>query len=352
MALEELRNDIDKIDSEIIRLLNRRCRIAAEINDFFCSHLHSIVYMSTLIVYVDFKNNFLRYQNAGAMDLICIDAATGQTENINPERKGNLPPGMFKDTVYTDADNIEYRFSDSSVFLCCSDGLMDLAKDKDGRSHMDMETCLKLMSVLIVDSQKEGRSTSIPFRLYHTLQQFGYLFPQDDLSIVLIRKPLRREKEYTFSCRVPADKKAVDEICERASRFVSEHYQNNEELSVDTELLLEEYLINVILHGLNEYDKLSEFIAVKLCAGDSDLKIIIWDHGREWDGFITRMDRADEKLEQLNERMTPSGRGLPIISKIATRISRQRCSGLNESIFIIPNKKHPSAGAAKGADGK
>ena len=31
MALEELRNDIDKIDSEIIRLLNRRCRIAAEI---------------------------------------------------------------------------------------------------------------------------------------------------------------------------------------------------------------------------------------------------------------------------------------------------------------------------------
>ena len=318
--------------------------IAAEINNFLCSHLRKIVYMGTLIAYIDFRNNFLRYQNAGYMDLVCINAETGKAEELNPEKKGSVPPGMMPDTVYTSEDDVECRFSDTSVFLCCSDGLMDLARDKEGHSNMNMKTCLELASVLITDSQKEERSIAIPFRCCHTLQQFGYRYPQDDLSVVLIRKPLLKEREYTFSCRVPADKMAIDEICQRASAFVTQHY-DDEELSVDTELLIEEYLINVILHGLSEYEKLNEYIAVKLCAFDDELKIIIWDHGKEWNGFITQTAKADARLDQLNEDMAASGRGLPIISKITSKISRQRFSGLNESVFVIPCRAPRLAGS-------
>ena len=36
--------------------------------------------------------------------------------------------------------------------------------------------------------------------------------------------------------------------------------------------------------------------------------------------------------------MAESGRGLPIIGKIASQISRERYSGLNESIFMIPSR--------------
>ena len=310
------------------------CRIAADINEFFCNHLHNIVYMSTLIAYMDFKNNELRYQNAGYMDLICIDAETGNILDINPEKRGSLPLGMVKDSVYTDEDNVEYHFSDSAVFLFCSDGLVDLAKDRDGETSMDMGMCRKLASILVMDAQKEEKSIAIPFRCYHSLEQFGYTFPQDDMSLVMIRKPLNLEREYTFSCRVPTDKKAIDEICERASGFVSRFY-GNDELAVKTELLMEEYLINVIQHGLSEYEKLNEYIAVKLCAYEYELKVIIWDHGKEWNGFSLRPDKANEKLNDLNEHLASSGRGLPIMAKIATQISRQRYSGLNESIFII-----------------
>ena len=156
--------------------------------------------------------------------------------------------------------------------------------------------------------------------------------------MILIRKPLHLDREYVFSCRVPADEKAVDAICERASGFVTECY-HDEELSVDTELLLEEYLINIIMHGLTEYEKLNEYIAVKLCAYPDELKLIIWDHGKEWDGLLMPPDAAEEELDRLNEEMSGSGRGLPIINKIASRMNRERYCDLNETMFNIPRRR-------------
>ena len=311
------------------------CLIATDINDFFCNHLHNIVYMSTLIAYIDFKNNYLCYQNAGYMDLVCVDAATGEIKDINPGKRGSLPLGMVKGSVYSPDDNVEYHFSDSSVFLFFSDGLVDLSKDREGESYMDMEMCTRLASILVTDAQKEEKSVAIPFRIYNSLEQFGYTFPQDDLSMVLVRKPLHLEREYVFSCRVPTDKKAIDDICEHASDFVTQFY-GDENLAVKTELLLEEYLVNVTQHGLSEYEKLNEYIAIKICAYESELKLIIWDHGKEWNGFSLRQEKADDELTKLNDDLAESGRGIPIMTKIATQISRRRYSGLNESIFIIP----------------
>ena len=317
--------------------------IASDINDFFCQHLRNIVYMCSLIAYIDFKNNCLCFLNAGYMDIICVDADTGEVEDINPRNKGCLPLGMVKDTVYTRKDTVEYRFSDSSVFLFCSDGLMDLSKDRNGEKYMDMGMAKKLASILIKDTRKEEKSISLPFRFYHSLEQFGYVHPQDDLSLVLVRKPRLTEREYVFSCRVPADKDAVDQICQKAAAFVSKHYYGDEKISVDAELLLEEYLVNVILHGLNEYEKLNEYIAVKLCAEESELKIMIWDHGKEWNGLFMPPELAERSLDELNEEMSPSGRGVPIISRIASQISRQRYCGLNESVFVIPRKTTANA---------
>ena len=311
------------------------CHIATDINDFFCNHLHNIVYMSTLIAYIDFRNNYLCYQNAGYMDLVCIDAATGEVNDINPGKRGSLPLGMVKGAVYTPDDNVEYHFSDSSVFLFFSDGLVDLSKDREGETYMDMEMCTRLASLLVTDAQKEEKSIAIPFRIHNSLEQFGYTFQQDDLSMVLIRKPLNLEREYVFSCRVPTDKKAIDEICERASTFVNDYY-GNESLAVKTDLLLEEYLVNVTQHGLSEYEKLNEYIAIKICAYEYELKLIVWDHGKEWNGFSLRQKNADDELTKLNNDLSESGRGIPIMTKIAAQISRRRYSGLNESIFIIP----------------
>jgi len=151
----------------------------------------------------------------------------------------------------------------------------------------------------------------------------------------MIRKPLLLEREYVFSCRVPADEETVDNICQKASTFVSKYY-DSEELSVNAELLLEEYLDNVIIHGLNDYEKLNEYIAIKICAYERELKLIIWDHGKEWNGLFMPQEQADQSLEELNDKLSPHGRGVPIISKIASQIRRQRYCGLNESIFVIP----------------
>ena len=309
--------------------------IAAEINDFFHRHLHNIVYMAALIAHIDFRHNRICYQNAGYIDLLCIDAATGTPVTINPEKKGSLPLGMMKNTVYSSADNVEYEFTDTSVFLACSDGLMDLAKDEKGESNMDMSVYTQLAAILVKAAQREDKSLAIPFRCYHALEQFGYLHPQDDLAMVLIRKPLHLEREYIFTCRVPADKKAVDQVSQKASDFIMRHYRN-EKLSVNVELLLAEHLGNVVRHGLNEYEKLHEYMAVKLYADERELKLIVWDRGREWRLPPQPRHSADRTLDRLNRQFAPSGRGLPIIAKIASDMCRLRYSGLNESIFILP----------------
>ena len=312
--------------------------IAADINDFFCRHLYNIVHMSTLVAYIDFRGNCLRYLNSGCMDLLCVDAETGEIIDTNPEKKGCIPLGLMKDAVYTGEDAVEHHFRDTSVFFFCSDGLLALAKDKDGGENMDMAICRNQIAALTRAEQKAERSVALPFRCLHSLEQFGYVHPQDDLTMVLVRKSHLREREYVYTCRVPADKKAVDEICQRVSEFVTKSCQD-EALSVSTELLLEEYLVNIIMHGLNESDRLNEYIAIKLCAYEYELKVIIWDRGREWDGPFLSQEKADASMEQLNQDMSASGRGIPIISKIASQISRQRYCGLNETVFIVPRQQ-------------
>ena len=161
--------------------------------------------------------------------------------------------------------------------------------------------------------------------------------------MVMIRKPRLTGREYIFSCRVPADSKAADEICRKASEFVLRYY-GDEAFSVSTELLLEEYLVNVIMHGLNEYERLNGYIAVELCAYENELKLIVWDQGKEWEGLWLTPGHAEESMERLNQDLAGSGRGIPIISKIASRIARQRLCGLNETMFIIPRSPGESGG--------
>ena len=321
-----------ELDKEKAR---RPCLIASEIHNYLRRHFGGIVSLAALIAYFDFRNNYLCYLNAGYENLICFDSRTGKIDLTNPDNIGEMVLGGYNSTVYSENVSVEYWFSDYSVFLFFSDGLRDLAKDLDGFTFMDMDFLFNLVSGLVKERQEEN-PIAIPFQCYHLLQQYGYQFPQDDLTIGIISKPpLLDEKKFTFACHAPADKKSIDEICEKASVFVSEYY-NDERLSVNTELLLEEYLVNVIMHGLDDFEKLYDFIAIELRAYDDKLKLKIWDHGKEWNGKLMKKETAEDTLDRLNANLLESGRGVPIISKIASQGSRKRFSGLNETVFIIP----------------
>ena len=180
LAMSAIQSFLTQVVMKDRERATRPCQIATDINNFFCQHLHNIVYMSTLIAYIDFKNNYIRYQNSGYMDVVCIESDTGEIKDINPENRGSVPLGLVKDAVYSEADNVEYHFSDSSVFFFFSDGLLDLAKDKEGNTFMDMKMCTKLTSMLARDARKENKYISLPFRCLHSLEQFGYVHSQDD----------------------------------------------------------------------------------------------------------------------------------------------------------------------------
>ena len=87
----------------------------------------------------------------------------------------------------------------------------------------------------------------------------------------------------------------------------------------------------LILNPIN----IEEIITMAMTQGV--LGIIIWDHGKEWNGLVMPRELAEKSLDTLNDELASTGRGVPIISRIASQISRQRYCELNESIFIIPH---------------
>ena len=75
LAMTAVQSFLKQLTAEDKEHATRPCLLANDINDYFCSHIQNIVYMSTLIVYMDFRRNFLRYLNAGYMDVIAMAQA-------------------------------------------------------------------------------------------------------------------------------------------------------------------------------------------------------------------------------------------------------------------------------------
>ncbi len=310
--------------------------ILREVNDFILRHLHNAVYMCGLFVFWDFENNIIRFHNAGYMDIIAIDSETGETLNLNPQKKGSVPMGMVEQTTYSPHDTVEYHFKDSTIFMISSDGLWDLSKDPDGESSLDNEELMELLGILVQQSIQEDNTISMPYLCYESLEQLGYQYPQDDCLLFMLRKPLKAQAEKICVYRLQPNNVDIDQVAQQAADFVLDRC-GSEILAEKAELTIEEHLVNIVEHGLDEHDKENDYLVLKISVIGKNLKITIWDRGKEWldESAITRTE-AESILDMRNEEVSGSGRGLSIIKKIVSTISRQRHCGLNETVFFIP----------------
>ena len=227
---------------------NRPDIIAQDLNDFLCTHLSSIVYMCAKIIYFDFKNNFLRSLNAGIPSVLCIRQSTGEQLFINPEKRGSIPLGMVRGTKISKEDVVEFHFPDDAVFLVSSDGVIDLTKDAAGNEYPPSGFITKLLREQLLNSETgNGTIWSLPARLYEALANAGYRYQQDDCSILALRKePRLRDREIVHL--IPANNLHVDDCVQMAVREISACC-HTESASVRLELLLSEFLTNIVEHG-------------------------------------------------------------------------------------------------------
>lgn len=306
-------------------------RILRELNDFFCEKLNMCSYMTCLVGIWDFGANKLVYHNAGHPDLLCFHANSGESFDPNPRRRGSLPVGMLRDADYLESNNVELKFTDDTVFLAYSDGLWDIGTHPNDSSGVDVKTFQQLASAAV----RDHFIVEIPFRLAGALEQIGYDTPMDDYSLFVLKKLPEGVGDSLFLRQVPLDAAAIDRATADAAAFV-EKLTGSEALSGRTEILLSEFLVNIVKHGLENYKKSTDMIAVMIKAVDEGILITVLDRGKFWEHsqFDTTED-LDQLLNELSRSKAESGRGIPLIRSLSPKISRRHLCGLNETTFTV-----------------
>ena len=308
--------------------------ILTQLNDFLCLHFSVRQYMTCLTAIWDFRQNRLVYQTAGHPDLICLDAAAGEIRELNPEQRGSLPLGMLPDNVYREQDNVEVDFTDESVFIAFTDGLLDIGSQSSPDSFLEKETLLSLIASL----NRTETVVAIPCHLRNAITQIGYDFPSDDIFLFAIKKNDRKDKN-THIRYIGASIEEIEEAVLEVGNCIAEA-SGSENLGVRVELLLSEFLANIVKHGLERNQRLRDGIVLCLRLEDKQAWIEVMDHGKSWDYHAGLSGKdADTILDELNEQRAQSGRGVPIILRLAETITRHHYWGLNVTGFLVLDKK-------------
>lgn len=342
--LKMIRNESPEQDMLPHMILNR-------INAFFNSDLKCENYMTCLVAIFDFRKKHVVFQSAGHPSLIRLSSRTKTATEVNSDGKGSFPVGWFPDSKYTADDNVDCDFEDGDVFVGYTDGLTDMQND----SGESLDSNL-LYSLLGSFMEKEYSFMPIPFLLRTSLEQIGYTNATDDLSIVEIRvNPTQacsgneRQPANDMMRLISLSKAEVSKCVEKFSVFVQD-MTDDMELATKVELLLSEFLNNVVEHD-SSHRTLGSGILIQVRLSEPDtVVVIVLDREPKWENDSLQLKASpNEILERANRNMASSGRGLAIIRTITSQIMRKHYKGLNQTEFQI-KAEHPWKQAGDGTE--
>ncbi len=122
------------------------------------------------------------------------------------------------------------------------------------------------------------------------------------------------KKEIKYKLSMPSNINCIQGVVSRTISFLRKHVLLNENTIFDIKVMLNELLVNSILHGNNEDDNKKVFIEVGL-SDCNQIYLIIEDEGKgiyanlKANSLIDYFNRKKKKINMLNDR----GRGLEIV---------------------------------------
>jgi anti-sigma regulatory factor (Ser/Thr protein kinase) len=162
----------------------------------------------------------------------------------------------------------------------------------------------------------------------------GYSVPIDDMTMITVKKVDREQEKKGFKYwMIHPLMLEVNKLCTECEKYIID-YTGEIELSVKIELILGEFLNNIVMHGLENSQQSRPGILVQIKITDKDVIIKILDKGKKW-SFNTSPVPISEDLWNKDEQFATSGRGMTIIRSLASEISRNRYNDLNETVFKI-----------------
>lgn len=289
-----------------------------ELNKFFCHDLQGASYMTCSVAIIDFAANHIHMQSAGHPGLFICSPSIGEIINCENYEKGGIPVGWFPQTYYRLEDSIEFNFPDDALIIGVTDGLFDACNQE--------ETSLEPSALAEIVGSLAGSADAVtfPHRLVNAIVQMGYEQLTDDICIVALQKRLSTPN--LFELLIPPKLNEVG----KAAVFFSQKI-NDPKTAVKVELLLHEYLNNIIIHGIESRNS-KQVIYVSMKKEEGKILIRGVDRGRRC------LDESDPQTDAKEKNLSAqalSGRGLQIIRDITSGISRNSYCGMNETIFTI-----------------
>jgi serine phosphatase RsbU (regulator of sigma subunit)/anti-sigma regulatory factor (Ser/Thr protein kinase) len=305
--------------------------IANMLQKFFRANLADVSYMTALICIHRPLLSSVAWISCGAPDLIVMNGA--ETREVNPDRRGGMPIGLFQDTVYSASDVVETTLSASDVCIAYTDGLTDLSRDAGGEDSLPLQTARTMRAGVMEHARRNGYLTAAPEKYIKALVDLGYDKFHDDISIILFgaRDPV--PGMYEAAVRMTPDE--VDSASQNAAEWCREQGWPEEGIS-RVQLVLEEKLMNICDHGFDERDRLHEVATLRLKRVRDAAVLTIWDAGMEEPSIAVVAGDSDTAFEMKNRDFSGRGRGRLIVRELCDGIERNSYPPLNETTYHIP----------------
>lgn len=286
-------------------------------------------YMTCLVSVIDLNKNTITYQTAGHPDFIIYSPSQEKFIQAETSEKGGIPLGLVAGTKYESQNNQTLSLPEDAIIFAHTDGIEDIQNDQGESAGPE------LLREFISSIAKNGLTPSTNFRIVDIFFKLGYSTIKDDISLSAISRAIV-EKDchyYTISPSVYA----VDDFVQVAYKLVYD-YTKDDTLSSKVEILLSEFLNNVVIHGLGNRNAVRPVISVSIEFRKDDILVTVCDKGKAWDMHpSTKIN--DQEADLQNSRLEFSGRGLALLKKIAFSVCRNRyADALNETTFTIAYK--------------
>jgi phosphoserine phosphatase RsbU/P len=313
---------VSDYDIKIDDILNR-------LNRFFCVDMQKKNYMTCLVALFDFNINKLQFISAGHLSFFMHNAKSGEVKLLNPENKGAIPVGWINDYKFNSkTEAVEVDFDDDCSFLGITDGIIEMSNEKD--AVLGVENLRLLLEKSVTDTI----SPVVPYHVCNAIKKAGYTNIEDDICMLMIKKnKIQEDEKNHLQLTTAPNILYTDFLGIECERFIIKN-TGDERLAVESELLLNEFLNNIIMHGLEKPQPEGPKILVDLAINDSEVLLKVWDKGKPWT-FNTSPITIDENIWDDNNKLATAGRGMAIIKSIAGKIECNRYGDLNETSFVI-----------------
>ncbi|MFI4911098.1 MAG: response regulator [Sedimentisphaeraceae bacterium JB056] len=307
------------------------------LNRTVCDQLFENNYMTLLAGFIDLKKGVFRYFNAGHPPIIEYDIENCIARKCNSN--GSIPVGWRGSIEYLEEEEDVMDIKGNHIYMMFTDGIIE-CNDESGE-EFGLDGLISLLENAILPQS----SLALPQKIKEWLTRAGFETSTDDFSMLVFESMATGSNRFAFEVhKMPgvSQNKKVSKYAEKiytldtvalagriSERLTIEKLWDNE-LAAKVELTVNEFLTNIIVHGLPGMYR--PIVVMELIFTDNEAMICFYDNGIEWE------PKSGGDIENIFEDIdgfAESGRGIAIINSISRSLRRMRHDDINETIITL-----------------